>query len=177
MQQHGDATRPQLVAIAVCITLIVASTLAGPSALRVAPLAATLALVAVHYRRLFAWPSLITGLILIILFIPIRRYTIALNLPFQFEPYRIYVLLLLGMWVVSLLVDDRRTFRGSGLEAPLLGIGAVLIASVVANVDRVYSLALGTQVLKSITFWLSWVVVLVVVASVIPLQDAERRSA
>lgn len=175
MQQHGDATRPQLVAIAVCITLIVASTLAGPSALRVAPLAATLALVAVHYRRLFAWPSLITGLILIILFIPIRRYTIALNLPFQLEPYRIYVLLLLGMWIVSLLIDDRLPFRGSGLGAPLFAIGGVLVASVFVNADRVYRLGLGTEVAKSLTFWLSWVVVLVIVASVtVRSTDVER---
>jgi hypothetical protein len=175
VHQHSDATRPQLVAIAVCITLIVASTLAGPSALRVAPLAAALALVAVYYRRLLAWPSLITGLIIIILFIPIRRYTIALNLPFQLEPYRIYVLLLLGMWIVSLLIDDRLPFRGSGLSAPLFAIGAVLVASVFVNADRVYRLGLATDVAKSLTFWLSWVVVLIIVASVtVRSADVER---
>ena len=113
MQQHGDATRPQLVAIAVCITLIVASTLVGPSALRVAPLAATLALVAVHYRRLFAWPSLITGLILIILFIPMAIHDRSES-SFSVGAVRIYVLLLLGMWIV-VLID------GTGFLFPRIG--------------------------------------------------------
>ena len=39
-------------------------------------------------RGYIGWPRLIAALILIILFIPIRRYTLPANLPFQLEPYR-----------------------------------------------------------------------------------------
>ncbi len=35
------------------------------------------------------WPRLLAGLILVILFIPIRRYSLPGNLPFELEPYRL----------------------------------------------------------------------------------------
>ena len=45
------------------------------------------------------WPRLIAALVLIILFIPIRRYTLPGHLPFQLEPYRVFVALLVLGWV------------------------------------------------------------------------------
>ena len=41
------------------------------------------------------WHGLLAGLILVILFVPIRRYTLPGNLPFELEPYRLLVIVLL----------------------------------------------------------------------------------
>ena len=41
------------------------------------------------------WHGLLAGLILVILFIPIRRYSLPGNLPFELEPYRLLVIVLL----------------------------------------------------------------------------------
>ena len=40
---------------------------------------------------LFRWSTLLIGLVLVILFIPIRRYTLPGSLPFDLEPYRVMV--------------------------------------------------------------------------------------
>ena len=58
------------------------------------------------------WPRSIAALILVILFIPIRRYTLPVNLPFQLEPYRLprrAARRRLGF--ASLLVDPRTRLR------------------------------------------------------------------
>src|SRR3954453_8979277 len=65
------------------------------------------------------WAKLIAALIMIILLIPIRRYQLPGNLPFNLEPYRIYVALLLLGWFASLLADPRTVFRRTGFEGPL----------------------------------------------------------
>ena len=62
------------------------------------------------------WPRIIAALILIILFIPIRRYTLPAQLPFQLEPYRLFVLLIVVVWFASLLVDPRTRLRRTRLE-------------------------------------------------------------
>ena len=61
-----------------------------------------------------SWPRLIAALIVVILFIPIRRYTLPANLPFQLEPYRVFVALLVLGWLASLLVDARTRSAGRG---------------------------------------------------------------
>ena len=66
------------------------------------------------------WPRVLAALILIILFIPIRRYSLPGSLPFEIEPYRLFVAVLLLGWLASLLVDSRTRFRKTGFEAPLL---------------------------------------------------------
>ena len=112
-----------------------------------------------------AWPNLIGVLILIILFVPIRRYTLPGSLPFQLEPYRVFVALLVGGWLASLLVDRRTRFRRTGFEGPLLLIVGSAIASVVTNPDRVAQFP--AEVNKSLMFLLSYVLILYVISSVI----------
>ena len=69
-------------------------------------------------RCSIGWPRLIAALILIILFIPIRRYSLPGNLPFQLEPYRVFVALLVLGWVASLLVDPRIATSPNGVRRP-----------------------------------------------------------
>src|SRR5438093_3398487 len=71
----------------------------------VAAAALVLALVsgfAVASRALTRWPTVVGAIVLIILFIPIARYKIAAGLPFDLEPYRVVVALVVCLWIASL---------------------------------------------------------------------------
>ena len=115
------------------------------------------------------WSRLVAGLILIILFIPIRRYTLPGSLPFQLEPYRLFVAVLVLGWFASLLVDQRTRFRRTGFEGPLLLIVGSALASIVANPGRVAQFS--TEVNKSLMFLLSYVLVVYVITSVVRRRD------
>src|SRR5437868_4905723 len=52
------------------------------------------------------WHNLLALLVLCVLFIPIRRYTMG-GVGFQLEPYRLLVALLIFAWGSSLLIDPR----------------------------------------------------------------------
>jgi hypothetical protein len=132
-----------------------------------APIAAVTVVAVAAHRTLLSWPSLLGGLLLIILFVPIRRYAFPGGLPFELEPYRLYVMMIAVAWVSSLLIDRRVRVRSTGLEPPLfLFLGAVVI-SIAVNSERIQELALGDDVAKKMTFFLSWVAVLAIIASVV----------
>jgi hypothetical protein len=118
------------------------------------------------------WPRLIAVLILIILLIPIRRYELPGNLPFEVEPYRVFVAFIVLGWFASLLVDFRTGVRRTGFEGPLLVIFGAMVASILANPDRVA--AASAEVGKSLTFFLSFALVLYVISSTMRrLEDVD----
>lgn len=119
------------------------------------------------------WPRLFAALFVIILLIPIRRYALPGNLPFQLEPYRVFVILLVVGWAASLLVDRRVRPRWTGFEWPLGIIVGAMVASIVANPGRVQ--AASVEVNKSFTFFLSFLLLLYVLCSTIRrLGDVDR---
>jgi hypothetical protein len=126
-------------------------------------------LVALVRPGYIGWPRLLAGLILVILFIPIRRYSLPGNLPFELEPYRLLIMLLLVGWGAALLVDPRVRFRRTGFEGPLLVIFASIVGSIIANPDRVAELSSPVQ--KDLTFFISFVLVLYMTTSVIRRLD------
>ena len=165
----GPASAPTSFTPAVVLTAVLGvltlASISGnfiPAAAAVTVLGTVLAL---SRPTFVAWPNLIGVLILIILFVPIRRYTLPGSLPFQLEPYRVFVALLVGGWLASLLVDRRTRFRRTGFEGPLLLIVGSAIASVVTNPDRVAQFP--AEVNKSLMFLLSYVLILYVISSVI----------
>ena len=109
------------------------------------------------------WSYLLGGLILVIMLVPIRRYSLPANLPFQLELYRLVVAALVVGWVASLLVDHRIRLRRTGFEGPLLVIVGSAIASVVVNPERVAETS--AEVNKTLMFLLSFVVVLYLTVS------------
>jgi hypothetical protein len=127
------------------------------------------ALTAVTGFRTIGWPRLIAALILVILFIPIRRYALPANLPFQLEPYRLLVALLVLAWIAALLADPRTRFRRTGFEAPLGLIVFSMFASILANRDHVA--AASEIVNKSLMFFLSFLLILWLIASVVRRLD------
>ena len=117
------------------------------------------------YLPRLSWRWLLATLTLVILFIPIRRYSMPAALPFQLEPYRIVVVALIVGWGLSLLADPRVRARRTGFEAPIALILVATIGSIVTNPGRVASL--DTEVLKALTFFVSFVLVLYLMLSVV----------
>jgi hypothetical protein len=128
------------------------------------PLALLVFVVAAH-ERLFAWRSLVALIILTILIVPIRRYTLPSALPFQLELYRIVVFFVAVLWLTSLLIDPRVRLRRSGMEGPLGAFAIAILLSIVFNLPRVE--AAGTVFAKSMTFFLSFFVVFYAIVSLI----------
>lgn len=147
------------------LALLALAVLAGGSVRLAGGLVVVATIAALVRPVLIGWPRLVAALILIIMFIPIRRYTLPANLPFQLEPYRVFVALLVLGWLASLLVDSRIAFRRTGFEGPLLVIVGAAFASVVANPARVAHVSAFVD--KSLMFFLSFVLVLYLIASVI----------
>jgi len=151
-----------IAALAVTITLDQPST---PFVAATVALACTVMLVCTP--SLLSWRNLLTAVIIVILFIPIRRYALPGNLPFQLEPYRLLIGVVGIAWIASLLVDPKVRVVRSPLHAPLAAIVLVCAASIVVNVRHIEALQVSQGVLKQFTFLLSFVLVFLLVVSVV----------
>jgi hypothetical protein len=167
--QRGEI-RP-LVLLAGLFVMTLAALLPGSSAVSIAPFFALFLALTLLHRRLLSWKALLGLTIAIILFIPIRRYTMPGGLPFELEPYRLMVAFLGAGWMVSLLVDRRVRLRGSGLEAPLVLFGFTALISIVVNTGRINALSVQDVVLKKLTFFASFYLILYLIVSVARTRD------
>ena len=145
--------------------LLAIAVVGGASSPFLAVLVAFATVVAVTRPGFIGWPQILGVLVLLIMFVPIRRYTLPGDLPFELEPYRIYIAVIIVGWCASLLVDRRTRLRRTGFEGPLIVIVGAMMASILANPARVAEFA--SDVNKSLTFFLSFVVLLYVIASVL----------
>ena len=145
--------------------LIAASVVFGAGMETIAPVAAVGAVLAAWHQALFRWPAIVALLISIMLFVPIGRYSIPVNLPFGLELYRVAVALVLAGWAAALLVDPKVRLRRSPFQVPLLIIVCATFGSLAVNVGRVAPL--GPVVLKAITFFLSFVLIHYLLISVV----------
>jgi polysaccharide biosynthesis protein PslJ len=134
-------------------------------------------LVLVSYQRaLLAWPTLLGLILVVILFVPIRRYTVSGNLPFELEPYRIVIALVLACWFCALAADPRVRWRSTGFEVPIGALLLAMLLSMAANVERVS--AASTVVVKNFTFFLSYLLVIYFVVSIVrSRRDLDRMLA
>jgi O-antigen ligase len=147
------------------LSLLALTVLAGGSLLELTPLLAVLVVAITAYRLLYHWVTPIAGVILVVLFVPIRIYKLPGSLPFDLEPYRLLVALVFIGWGTSLLIDRRVRLRRTMFDTPLAIIVAAAFASVLANPTQVN--ALGSYVVKSLTFFLSFVLLFYLIVSVI----------
>ena len=138
-------TRPAIAGGAVAITLLTAA-------------------VAVA-RPYLPWSRVLLALVLVILFIPLRRYRLPGDAGFTLEPYRLLVALIVAGWAMALLCDARVRLRKSGIDGALAFVIVAIVASDLANPGRVGPLQ--SEVLKAVTFFLSFVVVFYLVVSVV----------
>jgi hypothetical protein len=108
--------------------------------------------------------SLLALTILIILFIPIKRYTLPGGLPINLEVYRVVVALIFVVWLAALLADPQTRLRRSRLDGPIFLFLFAILVSLGANVGRFD--AVGGDALKAVSFFLSYVLVFYLVVSV-----------
>jgi hypothetical protein len=118
-------------------------------------------------KGLLTWQTQVAALIFVVMFIPIRRYTLPGALPFQLEPYRLLVALIAIIWVAALLIDPRVRLRKTTLDGPMMALLLALLLSVAPNTSRISEQHLQTYVVKTLTFFVSFVIVYYVITSVV----------
>ena len=168
MSAVSGAPRRELLAattIVGALAVLAAAASSGLYTAAVAPLVLAVILFATWHRTLLQWQSLVGLILVIVLFVPITKYRLPANLPFQIELYRLVVAFVVFIWITSLLIDRRVRLERTAFDKPLLLVVLWAFASEVANPGRVESLS--TYVAKSLTFFLSFVLVYYVTASVI----------
>ena len=168
----GGAERGPLVSSTIVVgsLFVLATTIVSDlPPLYVAPVILLIVLAAIFHARLLAWKTLLAMLILLIMLIPIR-YSLPGGLPFQLEPYRLFVLLLLGGWTTSLLIDPRVRLRRGGLEGPFVLLLIATLGSLLMNTARVA--ALGSDIVKGLTFFFSYFLCFYVIVSVVRTREA-----
>jgi hypothetical protein len=129
------------------------------------PIIAAILIVAIAYRRLLSWRWLLALIVLVILFVPIKRYTLPASLPFNLELYRLLVAFVAIGWLTSLLIDPRVRIRRSGLDAPLMWFFLLVFLSLLANSGRVASVS--GEVYKKLLFFASFFLLFYIVVSVV----------
>jgi O-antigen ligase len=123
---------------------------------------------AVIQAWLLQWRTLIALIFLVILLIPMKRYAfLPGSLPVQIEPYRLIIGGVALGWVATLMVEPHMRVRRTGLEWPLLGFFTAVMLSDAVNIGRVGYLGVGGEVIKKVTFLLSFVVMVYLISSVV----------
>jgi hypothetical protein len=151
------------------VLLLAVTAVSGHGAKSVAPLVAFASILMVLHRRLLQWHGLVGLIIAVVLFVPIGRYSLPASLPFNLELYRLVVAMVVAIWLASLLVDPRVRLRATPLDRPLLLIVGSILASELANEGRVQKW--GSFVSKSLTFFLSFVLVYYIIATAIRRRE------
>jgi O-antigen ligase len=153
-------------AILLCtILLMTALVVEGRGLQRLPPLLVCFIALIAWSRPLTRWRNLLAGLLLVILFVPIGRYTLPGNLPFNLEPYRVVVTALALVWILSMFADRRVRLQRSFVDLPLMMILFTAFLSDIVNPERVS--ALSGDVLKAQTFFVSFFVVFYLVVSLV----------
>ena len=132
----GRSERALWISVAAGVTIVLAA-----AAMRVqanpilAAFVVPLALIA-YQRMLLAWQTLLGLILLVILFIPIRRYTVGGGLPFELEPYRFSSPSCSGAGCCALAADPRCAGAQTGLEAPIGALLVAILGSLAVNLPR-----------------------------------------
>jgi hypothetical protein len=166
----GAADRGPVVSASILLataTMFALAVVAGAPVAEFAMVVVAVTILVVGHRQLLQWRMLVVGLLFVILLIPIKRYSIPGDLPFDLEPYRLAVAIIMAAWFAALLVDPRVRLRASGLEAPLMLLVLASIASVIFNSARITALGVDSKVIKELTFLFSFILVFYLMVSVV----------
>jgi hypothetical protein len=164
----GEGKRGPLVSSAIlvaAVALLGFTVFTSDKLSTVGPLLALGVLLVVAHQRLFRWRSLMVLILLVILFIPIKRYSLPASLPINLEPYRLAVFFVAVGWMTSLLIDPRVRFRKTPIDGPLILFAFVALLSDIVNRTRVNSVQ--SEVVKKLLFFLSFFIVFYLTVSVV----------
>ena len=164
----GEDKRGPLVSgtvVLAAVTLLAFTVFTSDKLSTVGPLLALAVFLAIAHQAVFRWRSLVILIVLVILFIPIRRYNLPASLPIKLEPYRLVVFFVGIGWVTSLLIDPRVRFRKTPINGPLLLFAFVALISDIVNRARVNSVQ--SEVVKKLLFFLTYFIVFYLTVSVV----------
>jgi hypothetical protein len=102
---------------------------------------------------------LLAALVLVVMFIPIGRYSLPAQLPFQLEPYRLLVAAVTVIVLISLLAQPQTRYKQLHLGGAFGAIAVAMLVSVGVNSGYVHDLGVEAEVIKSLTFFASFFVV------------------
>jgi hypothetical protein len=125
-------------------------------------------------KPLTRWTTMLNLLVLTIVFVPIRRYTLG-GVGFQLEPYRLLIGLLIFAWGSSLLIDQRVRLRASGMKGPLMALLAAIVFSELPNISTPRVQAVQSEMVKSMTFFLSFLALVVIIVSLVRTDEQRDR--
>lgn len=118
-------------AVVLAVALLTAVVLLPPLIAGAALL--VLALLVLLRRFVFAWSTAIVLLVGVIMFVPARRYAIPIPLPFQLEPYRLVLIIVLVALVVALLTQPDFRWRPVAFGVPIAILLVTVVVSFVVN--------------------------------------------
>jgi len=153
------------ISVAGALTLLSFTAFGAREISLLALLLAVAVVVAVARPSVVGWDRLIALILVVVLFVPTDRYRLPGSLPFNLELYRITVALCVLVWAGSLLVDSRVQLGSTAFDRPLALIAACFLASEITNPSRVS--AYGSYVIKSLTFFLSFILVYYLTATTV----------
>jgi hypothetical protein len=115
-------------------------------------------------RAIFTWETALGSLILVVWLIPIKKYRLPIELPFDLEVYRLLLLLIGFLWFGAILIGRARLDAGGqGKPAALLAVAAT--GALLANIPDIAAVGLETQAIKSLSFFLSFLLAFVLTCS------------
>lgn len=157
--------------VAGAVAVLVVGVVTGLPMQKIAPALAVGAFVAINHARLLSFRNLLGLMVLVILFIPARRYVFPGATGIALDPFRVLTGVILLGWIASLLSDPRVVVRRSGLEQPIALLVLATLGSEVANISRVS--ALETKVFKELSFFLSFLIIFYLIVSVVRPGDVD----
>ena len=173
--REQTAPRPGVIGLRLAAAATAAAMIAA-AGLNLHPLA-LLALVniallgAATYRLLLRWEVQLSLIALTILLVPLGRYELPGNLPFHLEPYRLIVALIAAGWIASLMTDRELRWQRAGLLGPLLALALAILISDAHNTARIEQYHLVSDVIKSLSMMVSYLVIVLMTASVIKRRE------
>jgi hypothetical protein len=117
-------------------------------------------------KPLLTWPNAILCLVLIIWLIPIRLYRLPVGLPFNLEPYRLAVLILVFGLVLAVMAGHLPITAG-GHGWPLFALASVALVSQIVNWSKLDLPGAPPTALKSLSYFVSFVAIFLLIAAAI----------
>lgn len=130
--------------------------------------AVCLALAETH-RTLLTWGVAIVSLVALVWFVPIKLYTLPIQVGFSLEPYRLAVIVL-TLALLGAAASGRIRLTAAGAGKPLALLAVVAIVTQIVNY-RTLSAGGDEAALKSLSYMLGFILVFVLVASVLTTMD------
>lgn len=154
-------------ALAVGVALGPRETFAGAAIL--------IALAALAMREMatptFTWPNGVSAFILVMWLIPAKGYRLPVTLPFNLEPYRLVLAVLLVALVVAVF-KRRETLQFLGFGGALAILAVAATFSAVLNAQHIGLNPGDPGAIKSLSYFLGFLAVFVLIASTIKTQES-----